>query len=72
MFYLLTGSVGQQDLDAIKGVTKERTDMMNLGGGAFYSLNDVLSLRGEARVIYNPIESKTDYLVLTGFAILVW
>ena len=64
--YILAG-VGQQDLDAIKGVTKERTDtVMNLGGGAFYSLNDVLSLRGEARVIHNSDWSKTDYLVLTG------
>ncbi|WP_297925894.1 OmpA family protein [uncultured Agitococcus sp.] len=64
--YILAG-VGQQDLDAIKGVTKERTDtVMNLGGGAFYSLNDVLSLRGEARVIHNSDWSKTDYVVLTG------
>ena len=64
--YVLAG-FGQQDLDAIAGVTNKRTDtVMNLGGGALYSLSDVLSLRAELRAIHNSDWSKTDYLVLTG------
>jgi len=64
--YLLAG-VGQQDLDAIAGVTKERTDtVINLGYGLMYPLSDALALRGELRAIHNSDWSKTDYLAVAG------
>lgn len=58
------GGFSRSKISSTPYVSQDTT--MDLGAGAFYSLTDRLSLRGELRAVHNSDKSLTNYLAVVG------
>ena len=70
--YVLVGAGHYKyDFDNVPGYRKDEGTLYNGGVGAFWRLNDALSLRTEARATYNHEEDFWNYTALAGLNVVL-